>query len=92
MDWKNEKPATQASTLGSERREQIDDEICSLLYHFGPDRHIDGHDEISAYVCGMISAERERCAKIADGLSGDPYGTGRDIAAAIRARGAAGKD
>jgi hypothetical protein len=64
MDWKNEQPARLASTLGVERTEQIDDEVCSLLYHFGPDRHIDGHDEITAYVCGVISAERERCAQV----------------------------
>ena len=66
MDWKNELPVTPASTLAAERQEQIDDEVCALLYHFGPDRHIDGHEEIAAYICGLISAERERCVKIAE--------------------------
>lgn len=76
MDWKKEKPVTLPSTLGPERQEQIDDEVCSILYHFGPDRHIDGHEEIAAYVCGVVSAERERCAKIladyADARAYDP--------------------
>lgn len=98
MDWKNELPAAISSTLGIERQKQIDDEVCSLLYRFGPDRHIDGHEEITAYVCGMISAEREACAKVADAVAEqahigydpamrDGIETGaEDIASAIRAR------
>ena len=63
MNWKEEIPIIRPSTLGAERQEQIDDEVCSLLYHFGADRHIDGHEEITAYICGLISAEREAGGK-----------------------------
>lgn len=59
MDWQNELPAIQPSSLGHDERERIDDAVCSLLHHYGPDGHIDGHEEITAYICGLIQAERD---------------------------------
>ncbi len=49
-----------------EEIEAIDDEICEIMIHHGPDRHVDGHDILTGYAVKLLSAERERCAVIAE--------------------------
>lgn len=34
-------------------RNQIDDIICQILYHDGPDGHVDGHDVITDFICAL---------------------------------------
>jgi hypothetical protein len=34
--------------------EEIDDRIRSILVEHGPDGHIDGHEELTAYVVGLL--------------------------------------
>jgi hypothetical protein len=36
--------------------DQIDDDVCELMRRFGPDRHIDGHDKITAYIANLLNA------------------------------------
>ena len=73
--------------------EEIDNDICELLYRHGPDRHIDGHWQIAEYVRGTIAAERESCAKIAKEhgerwiVGSDRRDEAEEIEGAIRARG-----
>lgn len=66
--------------------ETIDDAICDLLREHGPDGHIDGHEEITAYVLRLLVDERSRCAAIANAHPGacqSGCDTGREIAAEI---------
>lgn len=45
--------------------EAIDDDICELLRQHSGDRHIDGHEEICAYVLDLLATERAACANTA---------------------------
>lgn len=45
---------------------QIDDAVCDIMQEHGSDGHVDGHEELTAFVMKCIAAERERCATMAD--------------------------
>jgi hypothetical protein len=68
--------------------EAIDDDICQLLYEYGADMHIDGHEIIAKYVQDAVAAEREACARLMlEMLDGETFAA--ELAAAIRSRGKA---
>ena len=38
-------------------REWIDNVVCEIMFHDGPDRHIDGHDLITDFIEAIINGE-----------------------------------
>lgn len=74
--------------MTEEQIEIIDDSICRILIEHGPDGHCDGHEYLTPYICQLLSAERERCAKIADDDADDIDITesGREASRYIAAR------
>lgn len=36
-------------------QEAIDNTICEIMHHDGPDRHIDGHEKITEFVMALLS-------------------------------------
>ena len=36
-------------------RDEIDDVVCEILHHDGPDRHIVGHEKITDFIIAIIN-------------------------------------
>ncbi len=51
----------------TETFEVIDVAMRKIMHRYGPDHRIDGHERLAEYAVGLIRAERERCARIAEG-------------------------
>jgi hypothetical protein len=73
--------------------ETIDDAVCDLMRRFGPDGHVDGHEEITRYIESLLTAEREGCVTAAEtvaaGIAEDEginVEIVAEVVAAIRAR------
>ena len=39
--------------------ERIDDIVCEILYHDGPDRHVDGHEVLTDFIKAMQDGNGE---------------------------------
>ncbi len=66
------------SMTDTETFEVIDEAMRKILHRYGPDHRIDSHERLAEYAVGLIRAERERCARIADDLAGLARGLEHD--------------
>lgn len=67
--------------------DEIEDAIFELMMRFGPNRQVEGSEQITAYIVGLLAAEREQCAKIAESHKClAACGANEQIATAIRNR------
>ena len=41
------------------REERIDDIVCEILYHDGPDRHVDGHEVLTEFIAAIQRGDGE---------------------------------
>jgi hypothetical protein len=44
-------------------RERIDEVVCEIMRHDGPDRHVDGHEVITDFIVAAIEGRGERWAE-----------------------------
>lgn len=43
-------------------RQSIDNVVCEIMFHDGPDRHIDGHDVITQFILALLDGRGEEWA------------------------------
>ena len=44
-------------------RNEIDDVVCEIMYHDGPDRHIDGHEILTDFICALLIKQGDNWRK-----------------------------
>jgi hypothetical protein len=43
--------------------QSIDNVVCEIMLHDGPDRHIDGHDVITQFILALLAGRGEEWAR-----------------------------
>jgi len=45
--------------MGESLEDRVEEIICEILHHDGPDKHIDGHEELTSFVMSVITGDHE---------------------------------
>lgn len=64
--------------------EQIDDAICNIMMVYGPDEHVDGHEELTAFVVALLEGrglpEVASASSANAEMASEPVGDGSPLA------------